>query len=942
MDRRLKGLLLVFGLAIVFGVVSGGNVYARYDENDVSGDSCFKFYYSEDKGKKGLSTNEVCQDSSGKLSVTSSTTSPRFTVSGDEVCLTIPGKVDSCKTLIKSADGTRKFNEAFINSVIEEACGSTKTCKWTGSDRKTHTYYVSVNEPVNTSNSGGSSGSSGSGGGSSGGSEDEDVVPDEDEPTCMNSGAAQSLGWIVCPVLNLLSNAAEEAYTDYVEPALRVEPTLFSQNENDGTRQAWGVFQGFANILFIILLLVVIFSQLTGVGIDNYGIKKILPKLIVAAVLINLSYLICLIFIDLSNIVGNGIKSIFDGLSTGQLPQSIEIGGGENKGEIVLDKLETSGKTALTGVVILVAVVAQIWSAVAAEGILGGIILPLVLAAISVVIAIFFLFLLLATRQAAVVALTVISPLAFACYILPNTKRLFDKWVKLGWALVLVYPICGLLVGGGDYVSRLLLSAGAGSGGFAMAFMAMIVGVVPIFFIPSVLKSSLAAAGNIGAKISSIGSRVRGGAARGIKGNELYKRAQERGRENAARSFAGFNRDGSQRKVGRIGRLLRGGERGMARARAQYLKDQDARNREKSLLGVGYDAAAIGLKKKAEKDETADYMTLINNETRNGEDTDRLYQMFDRYMDDGNKAGAVAVARIAGRRKDTADDFLSKKITGQSINKDTGEETLSNASSKYNRKALSSVMKEIATGENSGAYRSAAPMGFEFAADFNRNYREDENGNPTEGAGESNYEAWRNKSNVSRSMSNYVTNSRELIDVKNSSLREMNRLLNTPGAMDEGEVTRLRDLARDTIKNKNSGQLAAAWDTTKEENIYKMAYGGEWERRLGEDRKVSGERISDATGSSSVERSSSGGGGLTEPLTPIADSGRSGAFSSEGEFRVRDIGDRLSSESRDSLVGGTGRTDGAGGARSSGESSRQSGGTPSDYAPGDPSSAGGE
>ncbi len=581
------GLLLMFGLIITFGVsvINGGSVHARWDDaSEDSGGSCFKFYYSEDKNKQGSSTNEVCQDSDGNLSVTTASGSPKFTVSGDEVCLTIPGKTsDSCKTLISSADGSRKFNEAFIKSIIQDACGGTKTCKWKGSDKKTHTYYVSVNEPVSNSfgGSGGNSGNGGGNGGAAGGSSS-DSEDNEEQPTCMNSGAAQSLGWIVCPILNILSNAAGAAYSDYVEPALRVEPKLFSQDGGDPTRQAWGFFQGLANVLFIILLLVVIFSQLTGVGIDNYGIKKILPKLIVAAILINLSYLICIVCVDVSNIVGNGAKSIFDNLSTGR-PVSINVG--EDGGAIKLDGvLESAGKTTLTGVVVLVAVVAQIWSAVASEGLLGGIILPLVVVAVSVALAIFFLFLLLAARQAAVVVLTVISPLAFACYILPNTKKLFDRWLKLGWALLLVYPICGILVGGGDYISRLLLSAGAGGGGLAMAFMAMVIGIVPIFFIPSVLRSSLAAAGNIGAKISNIGNRVRGGATRGIKSNELYKRAQERGRENAARMMSGYGRDNKPKNVGRFGRFIRGGERGMTRARAQYREDLQKSGAREELM----------------------------------------------------------------------------------------------------------------------------------------------------------------------------------------------------------------------------------------------------------------------------------------------------------------------------------------------------------------------
>ncbi|MBR0430952.1 hypothetical protein IJJ05_01520 [Candidatus Saccharibacteria bacterium] len=925
MSRRLKGLLLVFGLAIVFGVVSGREVYARYDETQK--DSCYSVYYSKDKSGKSYDKATVCQDEKGDLYVDKDDLNnygPHFEISENaELCFAIPGGGRGCTPFLSG----RQISSSLLMAAVENTSqckvnGSSIECNYRASSGRQDKYYVSdnaesVSKPDSGESGGGSSGSSGTTvdpdgySGTTGGLDDE--PSDEDEVTCMNSGAAQSLGWIACVILDLTGKAAEKLY-NYIEPNLVLPPRLFS--DGGEVQGAWASFRDIANVLFVILLLFVIFSQLTGMGIDNYGIKKTLPKLIVAAILINLSYIICVLLVDISNIAGNGFQAMFDGLSSSAQSFSIEIPRADESGSYTA-KIETSGKGLVTA-----GIVTALTATSAAVILNPAIVISLLVSIIGVLISFFFLFILLAAREAAIVVLVVISPLAVACYMLPNTKKLFDKWAKFFQGLLLVYPICGLLIGGGNFVSKLLLSSDSWLTGISQALTAMLVGILPIFFLPTVLKSSFAAMGTIGSKLAGFGERMSGGATRRMRGSEGYKGLQERGLERKTRIRAGINSEGGDSLSGKIRKKVGIGGRGMARARAQYLKDQDARNREKSLLGVGYDAAAIGLKKKAEKDETADYMTLINNETRNGEDTDRLYQMFDRYMDDGNKAGAVAVARIAGRRKDTADDFLSKKITGQSINKDTGEETLSNASSKYNRKALSSVMKEIATGENSGAYRSAAPMGFEFAADFNRNYREDENGNPTEGAGESNYEAWRNKSNVSRSMSNYVTNSRELIDVKNSSLREMNRLLNTPGAMDEGEVTRLRDLARDTIKNKNSGQLAAAWDTTKEENIYKMAYGGEWERRLGEDRKASGERISDATGSSSVERSSSGGGGLTEPLTPIADSGRSGAFSSEGEFRVRDIGDRLSSESRDSLVGGTGRTDGAGGARSSGESSR--------------------
>lgn len=383
----------------------------------------------------------------------------------------------------------------------------------------------------------------------------------EVEATCMNT-AGTSLGWILCPVLDAFGGATKWAYEKLVEPALEIEPQLFT-GKGDGTRTAWETFRNIANIFFIILFLVVIFSQLTGVGIDNYGIKKILPKLIVAAILINLSYVICLIFVDLSNIFGNGLRSIFTGLGSQlKIPSSIEG----------ID-IDVAGGL-LTAVGIIIALVGSVAVAITASGGLVAFLVSLLVVALSAIIALFFLFLLLAAREAAIVVLTVLSPLAFACCILPNTQNIFRKWYQLGWRLLLVYPIAGLLIGGGDYVSRLLLVTGEGSEGFFSAFTAMIAGIVPIFFIPTVLKQSFALMGGLGAKLAGLGrsvsSRMSGDLDKSIRGSERFKNYQDRrntrrqvreagrveGRINRARRIRGalgMNADMTRRERERLG-----------------------------------------------------------------------------------------------------------------------------------------------------------------------------------------------------------------------------------------------------------------------------------------------------------------------------------------------------------------------------------------------------
>lgn len=355
---------------------------------------------------------------------------------------------------------------------------------------------------------------------------DSDSDGGESDPTCTSMGGGGSLGWILCPVLNFLSDSADSFYS-YIQRFLDVDPALFSGGD-EGARTAWETFRNMANVVFIILLLVVIISQLTGVGIDNYGVKKILPKLILSAVLINLSYLICLIAVDFSNIVGNGIMGLFDSLPSGELATTIEgaqwsVGSG----------LVSIGIISIVGVSAFIVFMKN-----------PAVLLSLLVSALGIVIAIIFLFVLLAAREAAIIVLIIISPLAFACLMLPNTKKYFEKWLKAGQGLLLLYPVCSLMIGGGDYVSRLMMSVNENAG-FMSALFAMLIGIAPIFFIPTVLKGAFAAFGSIGAKLSGLGDKMRGGATRGIRSSEGYKRLR-------TQVNAGTDSQGNLRGLGRV------------------------------------------------------------------------------------------------------------------------------------------------------------------------------------------------------------------------------------------------------------------------------------------------------------------------------------------------------------------------------------------------------
>lgn len=363
-------------------------------------------------------------------------------------------------------------------------------------------------------------------GSNSSGSGEQDICYD-------NSG---SLGWVLCPVLQKISDALDGVYTSVVEPFLVVNPDLVSTSS--GTHSAWQVMVTIANILVAVFLSVVVFSQLTGIGIDNYGIKKTLPKIIAVAILVNLSYVICQLAVDLSNIAGNSLNNLLSNVDVNGLDSLTLDGGGvglsvSSDNAVWFKTLFTVAGGGLVGVGI-----AALASSIVNGGWFTGLVLPILLLFVVALVAVLFFFILLGVRKAGVVLLVVIAPLAFVAYTLPNTKRWFDKWLKALEGLLILYPICGLLIGGGQLVSKILLTV---SDDYMMYFTGCIVMVVPYFFIPTLLKGSFAAIGNIGAKISglgrSLGARGRGRLDRSIRNSERFKNNQaEIARRNQERS----------------------------------------------------------------------------------------------------------------------------------------------------------------------------------------------------------------------------------------------------------------------------------------------------------------------------------------------------------------------------------------------------------------------
>ena len=298
-------------------------------------------------------------------------------------------------------------------------------------------------------------------------------------------GIDGGLGWLICPVMTFVANINDAAYGS-ISGFLDIKPAILSSGDNSGAKQGWDFFRNIANAIFAVIFLWIIFSQISNVGVSNYGIKKILPRLIIGALLVNLSYYLCQIFVDLSNILGHTLKD------------ALESGAGEIGTESEAAGWISSTAAALVGV-----------GGVAAFAALA-IGIPTLAAGF---LAIMTVFIILVVRQAGIILLISMSPIAFAAWLLPNTEDLFKKWMKMFRGLLLVFPIISLLYGAGKLAGAVLASSATvdpNNPDETLQLVALAATTMPLIATPFVLQNSLSSLGSIGAKIGKLSSAANG------------------------------------------------------------------------------------------------------------------------------------------------------------------------------------------------------------------------------------------------------------------------------------------------------------------------------------------------------------------------------------------------------------------------------------------------
>jgi hypothetical protein len=434
---------------------------------------------------------------------------------------------------------------------------------------------------------------------------------DPTNPACQQdttSCSVEGIGWILCPVANAMAGLTDALFAA-VSAFMRVEPLGLSPNDNP-LYTAWSVMRTVANVAFVVAFLIIIFSQLTGAGVSNYGVKKLLPRLVVGAILVNISFFICAIAVDVSNILGVAIQDVFKTFEA-QVADTGESG--ENWGSIVTSIL--AGAIVLGGgaVVIEAATAGGVW------GLLAGVLPLLVGALFALIVA----FLVLLARQALIIMLIVLSPLAFVAYLLPNTEGLFKKWRDLFISLLVLFPLLSLVFGGSLLAAIILReSSNAQMDENAMVAFFLYVGsfavqAIPFFIAPLLVNLS---SGVLNRFAGIVNNRNKGPLDSMRKGAErIQQNAQNRGFLKKMNQ-GGLLGIGARRRTRRDA-INSGLGQEAKRAESAYLADamQSNPNLRKAMAGGSEDAqqralaSAISSQQKMETEEITAAGVVLKN-----------------------------------------------------------------------------------------------------------------------------------------------------------------------------------------------------------------------------------------------------------------------------------------------------------------------------------------
>ena len=323
------------------------------------------------------------------------------------------------RTVAKRPDGQDKSNEQIDKLFTDCIAKNSGLDKDTVNNNKAPIAWDDIKKDVDTSGS---------------------AATEENKKDCGDVLDSGLLGYFICPAINVAISFADGAWSIF--EFLLINNPL---DRSGAYYDSWTKVRDLANAILVVIFLGIVISQVSNIGISNYGIKKMLPRLVIVAVAINISYYLMQVIVDIANITGKSIDSIFSGF------ESYSGLKAANGWSVLFDSILLSATVASSVGVTLAAGAVLGWPAIILF--LGAMIIPAIIGIIAGLLA-------LQVRSMLIPILAIFSPVALVAWVLPNTQKLFDKWKSMFTGLVFLYPLASIYYGGLKFAASITLTSG--------------------------------------------------------------------------------------------------------------------------------------------------------------------------------------------------------------------------------------------------------------------------------------------------------------------------------------------------------------------------------------------------------------------------------------------------------------------------------------------------
>lgn len=304
-------------------------------------------------------------------------------------------------------------------------------------------------------------------------------------------------GWIMCPMLDLADGIFGFLKSSIY--SLLAIPELSTANSN-GLKASWNAVKNVANAALILVALFMIGSQIFNFKfVDAYTVKKVLPRLVIAAILIQLSWFLFTGLMSLFNALGYSINTL--------ITAPFQAAGGGD----IIDILGNQSASAVNTAGIFASLGAAVGVAAAATALSSGGFLTLAMVAIGVIVSIVLVVLTLIVRKLLLFALLVTAPIALVAWILPGTQKYWTTWWNLFIKLLIMFPLIAILFAAGQIFASVAASSPAtnAAGNGVNVIIIVIAYFAPLFLIPATFKFAGGIFGSIVGGINNIGGRAK-------------------------------------------------------------------------------------------------------------------------------------------------------------------------------------------------------------------------------------------------------------------------------------------------------------------------------------------------------------------------------------------------------------------------------------------------